>query len=78
MTARFCKGRIVCTVLIVIPAYAEMACLKHWIPAFAGMTAEVDSSLCWNDGKGEFRFFPKPARLPLSSFPVPSQYTLQD
>ena len=25
---------------------AGMACLNHWIPAFAGMTAGVDSSLC--------------------------------
>ena len=25
---------------------AGMACLNHWIPACAGMTAEVDSSLC--------------------------------
>ena len=23
-----------------------MACLNHWIPAFAGMTAGVDSGLC--------------------------------
>ena len=78
MATRFLQTPNCMACLMVIPAYAEMACLNHWIPAFAGMTAEVDSSLCWNDGKSEFRLSPKPARLPLSSFPVPSQYTLQD
>ena len=34
-----------------------MACLNHWIPAYAGMTAGerlgyCRTQACWNDGKG--------------------------
>ena len=50
--------------LVVIPAYAEMACLNHWIPAFAGMT------------RGVVRDLPRTG-VPCSVF-FPSQYTLQD
>ena len=31
--------------VVVIPACARMDYINHWIPAFAGMTEEVDSGL---------------------------------
>ena len=37
---------------------AGMTCFNHWIPAFAGMTARVDSSLRRDDGRGGFQFPP--------------------
>ena len=43
--AAFTEWRATVVPVIVIPACAGMDYINHWIPAFAGMTEGVDSSL---------------------------------
>ena len=38
--AGFMGWRAIVVLVAVIPACAGMACINHWIPAFAGMTAK--------------------------------------